>query len=316
MLLEQDYPAALHEFIFVDDHSTDNTQEVLDSYSHHKGLRILRLDDGLSGKKAAITHGIGHARGGLITTTDADCAPGRSWLKSIGNCYENSQYRMIAGPVAIARPRGWLASFQALELLSLVASGAGAIGMGNPIMCNGANLAYEKEAFGEVNGFAGNEHIPGGDDVFLMEKFKKAFPAGAIGFNADTGGIVYTEASGSIKDFFSQRFRWVAKSPAYRDPFLVFTAIVVLLFNLNLLGALAWMFFAVDAWPVFVAMFILKSIVDLPILLKISRFAGQTHLLRAYLPFQLFYIFFVPLSGVLGNLLSIKWKGRPIPSGT
>ena len=38
----------------------------------------------------------------------------------------------------------------------------------NPIFCNGANMAYRKEVFLEVNTF--NKHnIVSGDDVFLLE---------------------------------------------------------------------------------------------------------------------------------------------------
>jgi len=41
-------------------------------------------------------------------------------------------------------------------------------------MCNGANLAYEKQAFFDVNGFEGIDDVASGDDMLLMHKlFKK-----------------------------------------------------------------------------------------------------------------------------------------------
>ncbi len=43
-------------------------------------------------------------------------------------------------------------------------------------MCNGANLAYEKKVFSEVNGFAGTDHIASGDDMLLMHKIWKKYP--------------------------------------------------------------------------------------------------------------------------------------------
>ena len=46
----------------------------------------------------------------------------------------------------------------------------------NLSMCNGANLAYEKKAFYEVNGFAGIDHIASGDDMLLMHKIWKKYP--------------------------------------------------------------------------------------------------------------------------------------------
>jgi hypothetical protein len=43
-------------------------------------------------------------------------------------------------------------------------------------LCNGANLAYKKTVFTELNGFQGNENIASGDDIFLFEKFYKNIP--------------------------------------------------------------------------------------------------------------------------------------------
>ena len=37
-------------------------------------------------------------------------------------------------------------------------------------MCNGANLAYEKSVFFEVEGFSGIDHLASGDDMMLMQK--------------------------------------------------------------------------------------------------------------------------------------------------
>ncbi len=40
-------------------------------------------------------------------------------------------------------------------------------------MCNGANLAYERKLFYEVDGFTGIDHIASGDDMLLMHKIAK-----------------------------------------------------------------------------------------------------------------------------------------------
>jgi hypothetical protein len=58
----------------------------------------------------------------------------------------------------------------------LVGSGACAMMIGKPNMCNGANIAYPKAVFEEVNGFDGNEHIASGDDEFLMHKIAEKYP--------------------------------------------------------------------------------------------------------------------------------------------
>ncbi len=177
-------------------------------------------------------------------------------------------------------------------------------------MCNGANLSYEKDAYREVEGFRGNDHLAGGDDIFMMEKINKMYPAGSIGFVSDPDAIVYTAAAGNIKEFMNQRFRWVAKSPSYRNPFLITSALVVLMFNLCILASLSYAAFSETVAIIFGSIFLLKIVVDFPILWSISGFAGQRHLMVWYIPFQLLYFIFISISGILGNLLSFTWKGR------
>jgi len=315
LLEAQQYPDKLREFILVNDHSTDGSPGILESLRGKNGYRPLHLPSGLGGKKAAIAYGVEHASGSLITTLDADCMPGPGWLASIATVYEEGNYKMIAGPVAIREPRGWLASFQALELLSLVASGAGAIGMGRPIMCNGANLSYEKAVFVDVGGFEGNEHIPGGDDIFMMEKINRHYPKGSTGFNTNPAGIVFTRPSPGLRSFLIQRFRWVSKSPSYKDPFLITSAIIVLVFNLLLLFSLIWAFISLAGLWIFSSLFLFKCLVDLPFLYKTTKFFGQHRLMAWYLPFQFIYFIFISLSGILGNLVSYRWKCRPHRSG-
>ena len=305
-----DYPENLCEFILINDHSTDKTKELLMKTKGFPGFKCLDLPEGKGGKKAAINLGIINARGKLITTLDADCIPGSQWLKTISSYYEDYDYRMISGAVSIRPVKGWFSSFQALELLSLVSSGGGAIGLQKPIMCNGANLTYEKSAFLKVGGFNETEHIRGGDDIFLMEKFNRHYSKGSIGFIANPEGIVHTRASKSLRSFLKQRFRWIAKSPAYKDPFLISTSIIVLIFNLCMLSALLSGIFSLWGILIFGSLFLFKCIIDFPILWNASKFAGQTFLMQNYVSFQLIYFIFISFSGIMGNLLSVSWKGR------
>jgi hypothetical protein len=46
---------------------------------------------------------------------------------------------------------------------------------GKGFMCNGANLAYTKTFFQELNGFDGNDKIASGDDVFYCRKRLRNF---------------------------------------------------------------------------------------------------------------------------------------------
>jgi len=310
ILLSQDYQSEYYEVIMINDHSDDNTTQIIQDSITNDKIRLLELGEGAGGKKNAVSLGVKYARGDLIATLDADCRPGKKWLQSIANAYAEQRCVLLSAPVAIYKPVGFVGKFQALEFLSLIGSGGGAIGSGFPIMCNGANLVYEKSAFEEVGGYAGNEHIPGGDDIFLLEKIKKTFGSKKIGFIKDSEAIVSTEVISSWKAFWDQRIRWVSKSPAYRDTAIVFTALVVLVFNLSLLISLVMSFFNQDLLLIFFLLLLLKTIVDFPILKMITSFSKQSKLLLWYLPFQMIYFIFISFSGIFGNLLSYKWKGR------
>ncbi len=307
-LTAQNYPKDAFEIILVNDHSTDNSVQFAEAYHREENFSLLHLPEGKSGKKQALTHGISHARGKYILCTDADCKPVKNWLSGMVNACFRSKYKMLSGPVAIESPQDAITGFQALEFLSLVGSGAGSIGAGFPIMCNGANLLYEKEAFEEVHGFEGNFHIRGGDDIFLLEKFRKNFGAASIGFARDPQTIVFTAAINSLGGFINQRFRWVAKSPAYRDAFMIITALVVMLFNLGIVSSFIWGLFSLNAFLLFASAYVFKCLVDLPLLWKVTGFAGQRKLLRNYVSHQLIYPFFIVFSGVMGNILSFRWK--------
>src|SRR6266498_2049396 len=73
-LEQQAYPKNLFEVIVVDDHSTDQTAEIVRQFPE---ARLLQLKDNdiNSYKKKAIEKGIDAARNPFIVTTDADCIP-------------------------------------------------------------------------------------------------------------------------------------------------------------------------------------------------------------------------------------------------
>jgi cellulose synthase/poly-beta-1,6-N-acetylglucosamine synthase-like glycosyltransferase len=83
-------------------------------------------------------------------------------------------------------------------------------------MCNGANLAYEKEIFTRVNGFAGIDHIASGDDMLLMHKIWKQNP-GKVHYLKSPDAIVTTQPMKTWNDFFDQRIRWASKATKYDD---------------------------------------------------------------------------------------------------
>ncbi|MET0571653.1 MAG: glycosyltransferase, partial [Pedobacter agri] len=94
-LIGQDYPKALTEIIFIDDHSTDRTAQIITSYAD-QGITLIKLNEDRalnSYKKKAIQTAIGSCSGDLIITTDADCVMGNHWLSGIVSFYEDKGYK-------------------------------------------------------------------------------------------------------------------------------------------------------------------------------------------------------------------------------
>ena len=220
-------------------------------------------------KKAAVARGIEAARGEVILVTDADCTMGPNWVRSMASQFTPTT-GMVSGPVVL-EGETIFGDFQALEFMGLIAVGAGSIGAGTPNTCNGANLAYRKQVFAEVGGFAGIDQIASGDDELLMHKIADQTDW-KIRFAKDQGAIVSTAAHRSWKDFKAQRLRWVSKSTQYQNPRITLTLIISYLAILGLpLLLLLAPFFPV-LWPFLALNLSLKILSEATILREAGLF--------------------------------------------
>ncbi len=327
-LLNQDYPQHLFEIIVVDDYSEDNTLNVIHQINdiHQKKnkkvqLKIISLQDAssipdkniISYKKLAIQQAIEAATGTLIVTTDADCVAGEKWILTIAAYYETYHPKMLAGPVKFCKTTTWLERWQALDLCGMMAITAGAISNRFPNMCNGANLAYEKKAFEEVNGFSGIDNHPGGDDVMLMLKISKKKP-GSIHFLRSQNAIVQTQPVNTFSELFQQRLRWLSKGTAFSDWRVSAVLVFSYFFNVTLLLGFIAGFIEPWFWYYSLLFFLLKTIVEFPLLMVGSSFFNQKFLLAHLLSAQVFHILYVVVIGGLSKLTGFQWKGRKFPA--
>ncbi|MBK8952492.1 MAG: glycosyltransferase [Chitinophagaceae bacterium] len=214
-LQQQNYPQHLFEVIVVNDHSTDNTAEIVRQFSPVKLLQ-LKEEDINSYKKKAVETGIAAATGTLIVCTDADCVVPPGWLSAIASFKEENGSVFIAAPVVINNNSSVVQVFQAMDFMVLQGITGAAVSNNQLSMCNGANLAYEREAFYKVKGFEGIDAIASGDDMLLMHKMAKQYP-GKVHYLKSTEAIVSTAAVPTWKAFFNQRIRWASKAGKYND---------------------------------------------------------------------------------------------------
>lgn len=313
-LLAQRYPSSLLEIIVVDDHSTDGTGALVERYAE-QGVRLITLNEGNklnSYKKFAIDRAIRAASGEVILTTDADCRMGPDWIRSIMRYMEQTDKWMISAPVCYDQEKSYFEHLQTLEFLYLIGVGASGIGNGNPTTCNGANFAYKKSLFFEMDGFKGIDELASGDDELLLHKVAEVYPD-KIGFCKSKQAVVYTDAKENLRAFLSQRKRWASKSTKYKDKKVVVLGVCVWLFNLALLASvvsLAWS--GPDAAMLVCVSLSLKIVVELLFLSPIVGFLGRAKLLWNLPVLSLIHSVYLVYIGISGNIGKYDWKGRQV----
>ena len=281
------------EVIVVDDHSADDTVKIVESFPN-----VILLQASQEGKKAAIAEAVETAKYSIILTTDADCRLGPSWIEKMTAPFVNKQVELVIGPVAFHKEISSFEKAQSLEFMSLIVSGAGAIGAQQAFMCNGANLAFRKSNYAAID-----TDIASGDDVFLLHHAKKN--GSEIVFVKEQGAIVFTFPKEDLKSLLQQRKRWAAKSSDYQDKDAKLISWIVFFSNLFLLLLL----FSGTCIEVFIV-FVFKAIIDYSILKKAVVFFQKEDIFRYFYPLQILYPFYIVYVAVASQMGGFKWKGR------
>lgn len=318
-LQQQQYPAGQFEVIIIDDFSTDDTFRILQEASAAwPALSVIRMadqpaDENASSayKKKAIQTGIGLAKHTLIVTTDADCTFDPQWLHTIGAFHQQTGAKFIAAPVSIEGKDNFLNIFQALDFLTLQGITGAAVSKRAHSMCNGANLAYEKTAFEEVRGFEKIDHLPSGDDMFLMHKISTRYPD-KVFYCKSPAAIVRTAPVTSWKAFFHQRIRWASKADSYDDKSIFWALLLVYLSNLGFLVLFIMGFWQPLAFFFCVILLLAKMLIEFPFVNAVSIFFGQQRRMKYFLLLQPVHILYTIIAGWLGKFGHYEWKGRKV----
>lgn len=318
-LSRQSYPKALYEVIVIDDHSTDRTREILHGrHDPEMHLEVLRLaepevHDGRVKpyKKMAIEMGIQAATGTLIVTTDADCRFHPSWLSTMAAFHEEKGAIFIAAPVKIDADHSFLSIFQTLDFITLQGITGAAVYKKFHSMCNGANLAYEKKTFHEVEGFRDIDDIPSGDDMFLMLKIFSKYPD-RVFFLKNPHAMVSTREAGSWRGFINQRIRWASKADHYDDKRIFWVLLLVYLTNLLFPVLLLASFWDAQFLWIGLVLLIAKTIIEFPFVRSVAVFFDQRRLLAWFPLMQPIHILYTIGIGWLGKFGSYRWKDRKV----
>ncbi|UCJ06386.1 glycosyltransferase [Chitinophaga pendula] len=316
-LRQQTYDPALLEVILIDDFSTDDTAVVFEQYAT-PNMRRLQLSNYLNAeqrlnsyKKKSIEIAIAEATGHLIVATDADCVMGPKWIETMVLFYELHRPKFIAAPVSFYKEHNFFKAMQSLDFMTMQGITGSASQLRNGTLCNGANLAYERSVFYEVDGFKGIDNIASGDDMLLMYKIFKAYPEGVM-YMKSQDAIVRTLPVDTFQAFMHQRIRWSSKADKYEDKRITNVLIWVYIWNVTLLALGIMAIVRPMWWPWLLIALLFKITIELYFLIPVSRFFRKTELLVWFVPGQLFHIPYIVVAGWLGKFGSYQWKGRKV----
>lgn len=314
-LARQTYPKEMFQVIVIDDHSTDGTAAIVEGLEY-PGLMLscIRLQNETAvtaHKKFAIETGIRVATGELIVTTDADCRFHPEWLATLAAFYVGKQAKFIAAPVRIESTHTLLSIFQTLDFITLQGITGAAVSKRFHSMCNGANLAYERKVFYEVEGFKGIDALPSGDDMLLMHKIYRQYPDGVF-FLKSPQAIVSTRPVDSWSAFFHQRVRWASKADSYDDKRIFWVLLLVYIINAVFIAmpiAACW-----NSWWLWLLVvgLVAKTMIEYPFVRSVAVFFGQQSLMVYFPMLQPLHILYTIVVGWLGKFGSYRWKGRKI----
>jgi len=205
---ELEYPEGKLQIVLVDDKSTDNTSKIIDEFIKNKPkfVKIISTKEigELKGKTNALANGTRIATGEVILTTDADCAPEKTWVKTICSYYEPGVG--VVNGFTSQEYNDRFTGMQNLDFIYLLSVAAGTINTGMPISCIGNNMSYLKKAYEEVGGY---ESLPFSitEDFNLMmaiirlKKYKIRMPL-------DRESLVVSSPCLDYKTLYRQKKRW------------------------------------------------------------------------------------------------------------
>jgi cellulose synthase/poly-beta-1,6-N-acetylglucosamine synthase-like glycosyltransferase len=311
----QTYPHDKFELILIDDQSEDRTRLIIQEFMSEATFKIRLIDrmtvpeQNMSPKMSALNAAIAEARGEIIVTTDGDCHVGKNWLKIIAAPFRHEKIQFVSGPVALDGSHGLFSKIQSMEFASLIGSGAALIGWRYPLMCNGANLAYRKKAFMEVNGFEGVYKSVSGDDVFLMQKIHKRFDA-SIGFAGSCEALVFTRPQETFSNLLHQRKRWASKWKRHLLPFSWAIPVFLFIHYLSFATLIVYSFGEPGVMIHGFLLIILKFVFDYIFLKRVMDFCRLPMNIWVFLITEFIYPFYALFIGILVHFGGWNWKGR------
>ncbi|MBK8552043.1 MAG: glycosyltransferase [Ignavibacteria bacterium] len=306
-LSRTNYPAGKLEIILVNDHSTDNTFEIMKEAT--AGLDYFKVinsaestSNNLKGKANAIDTAISQCTGEIIISTDADCEVPANWVRETVRYYSGNT-AMICGFTKIKTDSTLFSKVQSLDWLYLLTLASSSAGLKMILSCVGNNLAFSKKAYNDAGGYS-SIGFSVTEDLALMRKIN-SYSSLEIKYPIDRECIVETLPCSNLSELFSQKRRWFRGGIGinflgYIVGFELYSMNVLLIFGLLFLNV-----------KVFSVLVLMKFISELLLISKVMKTFNMNYLYKYYPAFSIYFAFYgltLPLSFLFKT--GIKWKGR------
>ena len=309
------YDVNKYEVIYINDNSTDNSVELLETNIKNRNIKVINCPTDLGyeqgHKKIAVNYGINNAKGEIIFTTDSDCIVPVEWINTmLVNFNDNTAF--VSGPVNFIADGTMWSKLQQIEFAGLVLAGGGLIAAGKPTICNAANIAFKKSVFFEVGGYSDNMNLSSGDDELLMQKISTNL-YWDVNFCYNNLSVVSTSPNKTIAEFYHQRKRWASKGTHYKNKLLVVALILIYLFFLSFpLQIVGAIFFNKYFLVSFLLSFSVKAFFEYLIIKKGKNILFAKIETKVFLIAELLHIPYILLAGFLGLFGNFQWKGRKL----
>ena len=304
-LEKQNDISCISKIIFINDHSSDSSKEIIDNWLFKQAYasKSLSLDE-FSGKKRAIDLGLKYTYSDYVMVMDADISFNKSFLKNL-NLNLNLDYDLYL--TCVIEKNGIVWSKIISYSLSVISLGMAKLGF--PILANGAGLIFKKETYNKLNPFESNFTISSGDDMYLLKIFNDNNKLIKPLYNHDL--IIKTQGPNNILEMINRSLRWSGKM---RNSGLLLVKIfgfLVLLCNILIIPLS--LNFLIDYQWYYLIPILLKLSADILVLIVGSAFYKDYFMIKYSLPMFLLYPFLL-LAILFLQIINfkIKWKGRDV----
>lgn len=199
-VLALNYPKSKLNIIAIDDGSKDNTWGILQEYSDHPQVKILKKENG--GKHTALNYGLTFVHTNLVASFDADTEISSDALvKAVPLFMKDKDLMALGGTVLISEPKTFVQKAQQIEyeIFSFTKKMLGLLQ--GVFVVPGAFSIFRREVFDIVGGYRKAHNL---EDIELTMRMH------TYGLKIDHthNAIVKTKGPETVKGLYKQRLRW------------------------------------------------------------------------------------------------------------